>query len=67
MQAAMTLQPTEPRYLTEADVERITKISRRTLQKWRLRSEGPPFQKINRMIRYEHSAVIAWMRERGRA
>ena len=42
-------------------------VSRRTLQAWRVRGEGPPFVKLGRAVRYDPNAVDSWVDTRTRA
>ncbi len=52
----------QPLLLTETEVARILGFSVRTLQKWRVRGEGPPFMKVSaRAIRYRRSDIKAWV------
>lgn len=39
--------------LTEREASRFLGLSVRTLQKWRLRGNGPPFVKLGSAVRYE--------------
>ncbi len=32
-----------------------------TLQKWRVRGDGPPFVKVGRLVRYRPEDVEAWV------
>ena len=50
------------RYGSEADIEALTGISRRTLQKWRLFGKGPRFYRAGSMIRYDLAEVDSWIR-----
>lgn len=43
---------TEPAYLSEQEAARRTRLSRRTLQGWRARGEGPRYVKLGRAVRY---------------
>ncbi|WP_447974624.1 helix-turn-helix transcriptional regulator [Nitrospira sp. Kam-Ns4a] len=49
-------------YLDEQQVAEMLRISRRTLQAWRLRGGGPPYVKIgSRMVRYRETEVLQWL------
>ena len=48
-------------HLTEVEVAKLLNISRRTLQGWRLRGEGPSFEKFGRLVRYNRSVLDAWI------
>ena len=47
--------------LSENEISQIFGRSIPTLQKDRLRGNGPPFIKIGRLVRYSPSAVQAWL------
>ena len=38
-----------------------------TLEKWRVRGEGPPFVKVGGRVRYRRSDVLAWIEENTKA
>jgi excisionase family DNA binding protein len=38
-------------------------LTRNTLEKWRVRGEGPPFVKVGGRVRYRRSDVLAWVGE----
>ena len=42
----------DKKFLNQIELSRRWKISERTLESWRIRSEGPPFYKIGNRIRY---------------
>ena len=42
-------------------VSRLTGVSSSTLEKWRLTGEGPPYLKLNRLVRYRSADVDAWL------
>jgi excisionase family DNA binding protein len=49
-------------YLTEGQVAEMLRISRRTLQAWRLRGGGPPYVRVGpRMVRYRAGDVLHWL------
>lgn len=55
--------------LTTPDVERVTKIKRRTLERYRLLGQGPRFIRVGggvhaRLVRYRLSDVEAWIQQR---
>jgi predicted DNA-binding transcriptional regulator AlpA len=50
--------------LTPAEAAKFLRISRSWLDKARMRSDGPPFIRIGRSIRYSQTALIDWMRPR---
>ncbi|MCP4408801.1 MAG: helix-turn-helix domain-containing protein [Gammaproteobacteria bacterium] len=41
--------------------------TRKTLEKWRITGEGPPFIKIGRSVRYDEADLDAWIDERRRS
>ncbi len=54
-------------HLNEAEVAEWLNLSKRTLQGWRLKGEGPKFEKFGRSVRYAPSSVEAWILERERS
>ena len=50
------------RFVSEAELEQITGISRRTWQKHRLFNRGPRYYKIYGSIRYDLEEVVAWIK-----
>jgi len=50
------------RFVSEAELEQVTGISRRTWQKYRLFSRGPRYYKIYASIRYDVEEVVAWIK-----
>jgi excisionase family DNA binding protein len=42
-------------------------LTRNTLEKWRVRGEGPPFVKVGGRVRYRRSDVLAWVGENTKA
>lgn len=53
-------------HLTERQLASSLNMSIRTLQGWRLKGEGPAFEKFGRSVRYAVSTVEAWIAERER-
>lgn len=51
---------TDP-FLTDFDLERLTKRARSSWQKARLTGNGPPFVRFGRLVRYRASDVEAWL------
>jgi len=53
---------TDPDALLEEDeAAQFLRISVRTLQAWRLRSAGPPFVRLGRMIRYRRRNLLEFI------
>jgi excisionase family DNA binding protein len=53
--------------LTVEDAAARLKISKHTLNRWRMTGEGPPFIKYGpRLVRYEEEMLDAWARDRRR-
>jgi hypothetical protein len=50
-----------PRFVTEADLEEITGVKKRTWQKHRLFGRGPRFYKIGGAVRYNLAEVLEWI------
>ena len=55
------------KHLNEVQVAELLNLSRRTLQGWRLKGEGPTFEKFGRSVRYAADAVEAWIAAQERA
>lgn len=53
-------------YLNEKELAEWLNLSRRTLQGWRLKGEGPAFEKFGRSVRYATATIKAWIIERER-
>lgn len=51
---------------TEQEEAARLNVSRRTLQAWRVRGEGPPFVKLGRAVRYSPADVDHWIETRSR-
>jgi hypothetical protein len=47
--------------LGEMRAAELLGLSSRTLQAWRARSEGPPFVRAGRAVRYRRRDLIAWI------
>jgi predicted DNA-binding transcriptional regulator AlpA len=52
--------------LTPKEAAALLRISKSWLAKARMRQDGPPFIKVSRSVRYEHSDVVAWLRRNQR-
>ncbi len=48
-------------HLTEVEVAELLDMSPRTLQGWRVQGKGPPFEKFGRSVRYNSTALHAWI------
>jgi predicted DNA-binding transcriptional regulator AlpA len=46
---------------TESEVEALTGLKKKTLQRWRLMNQGPPFVRAGRCVRYPTSSLNAWL------
>lgn len=54
--------------LTVDDAAARLKISKHTLNRWRVTGEGPPFIKSGpRLVRYDQAELDAWARDRTRS
>jgi hypothetical protein len=53
------------RFITEADLELLTGVSRRTWARHRMFNRGPKFYKLAGAIRYDLAEVLAWIRAQG--
>jgi predicted DNA-binding transcriptional regulator AlpA len=58
------LNATDDAILTEVEIADFLKLSTRTLQSWRIKSDGPPFIRVGRAIRYRLRDVVAWIEAR---
>lgn len=52
--------------LTTTETATFLKISKSTLNKWRVYGSGPPYIKIGEAVRYEPSVLEAWISENSR-
>lgn len=63
----MTTAPSQiQRLTTEQEEAKRLQLSRRTLQAWRTRGDGPPYTKLGRAVRYNPAEVDAWIASRAR-
>ena len=53
-----------PRYLNVQEAAMFLGLKQRTMDKWRVTGEGPPFVKIGRSVRYDRSDLQAYMAKR---
>lgn len=57
--------PIEPGLLyTAEEAVGFLRSSRRTLEGWRLRGEGPVYTRVGRRVRYRGEALLAYLDER---
>lgn len=61
LQALQALAADEDALLTERDVAALFRLEVRTVAKWRERSDGPPFVKYGKSVRYQRRALRQWM------
>ena len=64
--------PKEPlngngQHVNEVQLAEMLNLSRRTLQGWRRKGEGPAFEKFGRSVRYASGTIEAWIATRERA
>ena len=57
-------QSNTPRYLTNDEAASFLKLSPRTLEKQRVRGDGPAFRKFGRRVVYAIADLEAWANER---
>lgn len=50
--------------LTEKEVSSLLSVSRKTLQCWRWRQEGPNYRKLGRLVRYALADIEEFVAER---
>ena len=55
-----------PRLNTEDEEAARLNLSKRTLQAWRTRGDGPPYVKLGRAVRYDPRASDDWLASRTR-
>ena len=53
---------TRPTLLTVQELSDYTGVPIRTLDRWRLTHDGPPFISLGRHVRYPEDALLDWMR-----
>lgn len=58
------MQDTE--LLTVEEAAQRLKVSRHTLNRWRVEGQGPPYLKYARVVRYVAATLDAWLIERTR-
>jgi excisionase family DNA binding protein len=46
---------------TQAEVAEIIRVSERTLERWRLTGNGPPFCKLGRRVLYRRGDLDEWV------
>jgi len=55
------------RRLTEKDAAEVLNVSPRTLQQWRVKGGGPPYQKFGAACRYDPDTLAAWINAQTRS
>lgn len=58
--AVVAGMPLQRRYVSERELAAYSGIAVRTLQRWRLYNQGPPYKKFGGMVRYDLAAFDAW-------
>ena len=53
-------------FLNEEQAARVLNASKRTLQGWRQRGDGPPYVKVGHLVRYQPSSLEAYFVARTR-
>ena len=52
-------------YLSETQAAKYLSMSKKSLQRWRFKRQGPPYAKLNgKTIRYRREDLDHWMKER---
>lgn len=51
----------DPEIMTEAQVSVYLEVPAITLKHWRYRGKGPPYIKVQRLVRYRLSDLRLWM------
>lgn len=49
------------RWVNERDLSTYSGIAVRTLQRWRLFDQGPPYRKLGGAVRYDLTAFDQWV------
>lgn len=49
------------KYMTPLEVASLLRVEPRTLETWRYRKQGPTYVRVNGQVRYERSAVDAYL------
>jgi len=47
--------------LTAADLSALIRVKEETLERWRMRKQGPPYIKLGKLVRYARSDVAEWL------
>jgi hypothetical protein len=50
-------------WLTPAQVQDLLQVSEASLRRWRREGIGPPFVRIDRVIRYNRRVVLDWLKQ----
>ena len=66
--SAMAKTPLAPTIvlLTPKEAAKLLKVSVSWLAKARMRSDGPPYIKIGKSVRYSEAALLQWLRSHQR-
>ena len=51
----------EQKYISPAELSRITSISKSTLERMRTSGTGPPFSRVRRRVLYRLDAALTWL------
>ena len=66
-EAATSDQTSDDRFYNEVRAAQRIDVSPRTLQKWRVTGDGPPFMQLSsRCIRYRHADLMQWAQQHRR-
>jgi len=52
---------TDERQWTVQDLSTFLRVPVGTIYQWRVRGEGPPAMRLGRHLRYDRTAVLAWV------
>ena len=55
---------TKPKYIPTKEAAKILGVSHRTLEKYRVTGEGPPYFKFGRRVLYLEEDVIEWAKSK---
>ena len=52
---------TDDQLLTAAELSALIKVKEETLERWRMRGQGPPYIKLGKLVRYARADIAEWV------
>lgn len=52
---------TDDQLLTAEELSALIRVKPDTLERWRMRKQGPPYIKLGKLVRYSRSDVAKWV------